>query len=74
MPRMKRLATFFALFCLAMFAGTPAMAQTILRDAETEAMLAEISKPIIIAAGLSPNNVRVVLIQDNSINAFVAGG
>ncbi len=74
MQRMKRLATFLALFCLAMFAGTPAMAQTILRDAETESMLAEISRPIIIAAGLSPNNVRVVMIQDNSINAFVAGG
>jgi predicted Zn-dependent protease len=74
MPRMKRLVTFFALFCLAMFAGSPAMAQTILRDAETESMLAEISRPIIIAAGLSPNNVRVILIQDNSINAFVAGG
>lgn len=74
MARMKRLATFLALFCLAMFAGTPAMAQTILRDAETESMLAEISRPIIIAAGLSPNNVRVILIQDDSINAFVAGG
>jgi predicted Zn-dependent protease len=74
MPRMKRLATFLALFCLAMFAGAPAMAQTILRDAETESMLAEISKPIIIAAGLQPQNVRLVLIQDPSINAFVAGG
>ncbi|MCW3847103.1 M48 family metalloprotease [Sphingomonas sp. LB-2] len=71
---MKRFATFLALFCLAMFAGTPAMAQTILRDAETESMLADISRPIIQAAGLSPNNVRVILIQDNSINAFVAGG
>lgn len=71
---MKRLATFLALFCVAIFASTPAMAQTILRDAETESMLAEISRPIIIAAGLSPNNVRVVMIQDPSINAFVMGG
>jgi predicted Zn-dependent protease len=74
MPRMKRLATFLALFCIAMFASAPAMAQTILRDAETESMLADISRPIIQAAGLSPNNVKVILIQDNSINAFVAGG
>lgn len=52
----------------------PAAAQSILRDAETEAMLADMSRDIIRAAGLSPANVRVVMIQDPSINAFVAGG
>lgn len=52
----------------------PAMAQQILRDAETEAFLADISAPLIKAAGLSPNNVQVLLIGDPSINAFVAGG
>ncbi len=52
----------------------PAVAQSILRDAETEAMFNDMSRPLIIAAGLSPRNVRVVLINDDSINAFVAGG
>lgn len=52
----------------------PAAAQSILRDAETEAMLTDMSREIIIAAGLSPANVRVVMIQDKNINAFVAGG
>lgn len=52
----------------------PAMAQQILRDAETEAFLQQISAPLIQAAGLSPNNVQVLLIDDPSINAFVAGG
>lgn len=52
----------------------PAMAQQILRDAETEAFLHEISEPLIEAAGLSPANVQVLLINDPSINAFVAGG
>lgn len=52
----------------------PAMAQSILRDAETEAFLQEISEPLIKAAGLDPNNVDIVLINDKSINAFVAGG
>lgn len=74
MPRMKRLISCLVLLCLFGFSATPAAAQSILRDAETEAWLADISKPIIIAAGLQPANVRVVLIQDNSINAFVAGG
>lgn len=52
----------------------PASAQQVLRDAETEAFLNEISAPLIRAAGLSPNNVQVLLINDRSINAFVAGG
>jgi predicted Zn-dependent protease len=52
----------------------PAMAQSILRDAETEAFFDEISAPLIKAAGLDPNNVDIVLINDRSINAFVAGG
>jgi predicted Zn-dependent protease len=56
------------------FAAKPAMAQSILRDAETEAFLKEISEPLIRAAELDPANVEVVMINDKSINAFVAGG
>ena len=52
----------------------PAHAQEILRDAETESFFNDISRPMIVAAGLSPANVKVVLINDDSINAFVAGG
>lgn len=51
----------------------PATAQSILRDAETEALLADMSRDLIIAAGLVPSNVNVVVINDRSINAFVAG-
>jgi predicted Zn-dependent protease len=58
------------------FAATaqPAAAQSILRDAETEALFREMSRPIIAAAGLKPENVEIVLVNDRSINAFVAGG
>ena len=52
----------------------PAAAQSILRDAETEALFREMSRPLIEAAGLRPENVQVVLVGDRSINAFVAGG
>ncbi len=52
----------------------PAMAQSILRDAETEALLHDMATPLIRAAGLDPRNVSVVLVGDMSINAFVAGG
>jgi len=52
----------------------PALAQSILRDAETEALFADMAAPLIRAAGLEPKNVQVILINDKSINAFVAGG
>jgi predicted Zn-dependent protease len=52
----------------------PVMAQSLLRDAETEALFDDMSAPLIRAAGLSPRNVKVVLLQDKEINAFVAGG
>jgi predicted Zn-dependent protease len=52
----------------------PAAAQAILRDAETEALLRELSRPLIVAAGLQPENVQVVILANSEINAFVAGG
>ena len=71
---MRILTHLVALFALAVFAAQPAAAQSILRDAETEAFLREISAPLVEAAGLEPGNVDIVLINDSSINAFVAGG
>ncbi|SFP47737.1 Putative Zn-dependent protease, contains TPR repeats [Sphingomonas rubra] len=47
---------------------------SILRDAETEAMFADMSAGIVKAAGLNPRDVRIVLINDPSINAFVVAG
>jgi predicted Zn-dependent protease len=54
-------------------AARPALAQSILRDAETEALFADMMAPLETAAGLRPGQVRVHLIGDRSINAFVAG-
>ena len=64
----------FILFLAVLVSARPVMAQSILRDAETEAFFDEISAPLIAAAGLDPNNVEIILINDKSINAFVAGG
>jgi predicted Zn-dependent protease len=75
----SRPGTFLARFlmlvamCFAV-AAQPAQAQSILRDAETETLLRDISKPLIQASGLRPEDVQVVLVNDDSINAFVAGG
>lgn len=65
--------------CLALLAALglgiePAMAQSVLRDTETEQLFHDMSRPLIVAAGLDPRNVDVVLDGDPSINAFVAGG
>ena len=62
--------------CLAALALTiqSAAAQSVLRDAETEALLHDMAAPLISAAGLDPRNVDIVLVNDGSINAFVVGG
>jgi predicted Zn-dependent protease len=59
---------------LAFAAAQPAAAQSVLRDSETELLFRDLSKPLIEAAGLQPSNVRIVLINDPEINAFVAQG
>jgi predicted Zn-dependent protease len=78
------LARFMRLFMMALVFAVatvqPALAQqddsgvTVLRDTETELMFKKMSTPLIVAAGLDPNNVKVVLVNDPEINAFVATG
>ncbi|MBJ6120308.1 M48 family metalloprotease [Sphingomonas mollis] len=63
-----------ALLIGALLWAQPAAAQSILRDAETESMFQDMSTGIVKAAGLDPRHVKVVLINDDSINAFVVGG
>lgn len=72
---MARLLQFLALALASLALMTrPAVAQQILRDAETEAFMADMSAPLVKAAGMAPNNVQVLVINDPEINAFVAGG
>ncbi|WP_265564047.1 M48 family metalloprotease [Sphingomicrobium arenosum] len=71
----QRIAAIAALLALlSALSIRPAMAQQFLRDAETEALFEDISAPLVEAAGMQPGNVEFVLINDDSINAFVAGG
>lgn len=58
---------------LAIAAARPAVAQSVLRDSETELLFRDISRPLIQSAGLDPNSVKLVLVNDPEINAFVAG-
>ena len=59
---------------LAFAAVQPVAAQQLLRDSETELLFRDMSRPLVQAAGLDPANVKVVLLRDDEINAFVAGG
>jgi len=63
-----------ALGAALLLAVQPAAAQSVLRDAETEALLQDLVDPLAEAAGLGEGSVEVVLLSDSSINAFVAGG
>ncbi len=76
---MKRIAcsltvmVFFAVFLLGS-AGSPANAFSFIRDAEIENTIRAYSTPLFQAAGLEPSNIKIFLVKDNSLNAFVAGG
>ncbi|MDE2041989.1 MAG: M48 family metalloprotease, partial [Alphaproteobacteria bacterium] len=62
------------MLALSCMTARPVMAQEILRDAETEAVLRDAVRPLVIAAGLDPRNVDIAIVHDPEINAFVAGG
>lgn len=67
---------FVMLMCAMMWSLAPrdAFAIGLLRDAETEWFLMKISAPLFKAAGLDDDAVNIYIVNDNSINAFVAGG
>jgi len=55
-------------------AGAQSRSVSLLRDAETENLIRDYADPLFRAAGLDPAGIRVLLVNDDSINAFVAGG
>jgi predicted Zn-dependent protease len=83
-PAVRALALVTALAVAAAGAGptvTPARAQEaalrgmpVIRDTEIEQLLRDYAQPILRAAGLAKQNVRVVVLSDRSFNAFVMDG
>lgn len=72
---LKALSIAFTAFV--MMAAAPlniAYAQSMIRDAEIEETLRFYAEPLFIAGGLNPDDVDIYIVQDNSLNAFVAGG
>ena len=73
--KFRRLSQALMLALILLFAGVqPAAAQSVLRDSETELFFKDLSRPLIQAAGLAPSNVKIVMLNDPEINAFVATG
>jgi predicted Zn-dependent protease len=67
--------TLASLAALALCAQPIAAQETsILRDAETEKLLQDMVDPLVVAAGMRKGAVDVVIVNDPSLNAFVAGG
>ncbi len=56
--------------------AAPAAARDVglIRDAEIEGTLYALTAPILEAAGLGRDSVRIYIVQDDQLNAFVAGG
>ena len=73
---MRRIFNAIAGLALAIATVAPAQADepSLIRDAEIEGLMRLYTKPIFKAAGINPRSVKVYLIEDPHINAFVAGG
>jgi predicted Zn-dependent protease len=75
LPGAGRLTRFMVAFlAMVSIVVQPVAAQSILRDAETEALFSDMVAPLVAVSELDAKEVEVVLINDHQINAFVAGG
>ena len=71
---MRAFQAFIAMTMIWLAAIVPAQGQSLIRDAEIEQILREWTDPVLEVAGLVPSDVGLYIINDPSINAFVAGG
>ena len=71
---MKVLLKYFLIFIFAIQSSFAGNSISLIRDTEIENFLYEISLPIFKSAGLEPNDIKMYIVNDNAINAFVAGG
>ena len=71
---MQRFHFHFFLLILALLCAAPPAHAGLIRDAEIEATLRDYADPIFKAAGLKPSAIDIYIVQDESLNAFVAGG
>ena len=73
MKLMDSLVLSIALSCFFISFST-AQELRLISDEETEQLLAQITKPLFQAAGIPFNRNEIYIVEDNSLNAFVADG
>lgn len=61
-------------FLASPFLPKEASALSLIRDSEIETTIRTFSTPLFEAGGLNPDSVRIYLVADDQLNAFVAGG
>ena len=71
MRKFTKLLAVLLLWCLV---SLPASAQGLIRDAEIEASLRQIAKPLLKQAGMPSGGVKFFIVNSNKMNAFVLNG
>lgn len=61
------------ILCIVFLSGE-LRAQSIIRDTETENTIRTWFEPVVEAADMNLDSIRIILVKDSQINAFVAGG
>ena len=69
--RLSVLSIFLSAAITLVSVAAPAHAVNLIRDADIEHSLDQLAAPILRAAGLNPNNVRILVVNDSAMNAFV---
>ena len=69
-----RLSASVAAATLVMASASAASAQSLIRDTEIEGIIEEWSEPVFVAMGLDPDEVEVLLVNDDQLNAFATRG
>ena len=73
----KNVAQLLAAFCavlITLSSLTSARAISLIRDTEIENTIRVYSRPIFEAAGLEASDIQIHIVNDTTLNAFVAGG
>src|SRR5437868_12118383 len=72
--KLTALTTAVALAMTPTLAAAQNKGPPVLRDTESEQLLRDYTRPILRTAGMEKQNIQMVIINDNTFNAFVADG
>lgn len=72
--RTRTISLFLAAILVMPLTGRDAAGATLIHDTEVENTIRAYAAPLFEAAGLRGADVRIFLVADDALNAFVAGG